>query len=48
MIGALPQHTVFIDDLVENVIAARSIGMKSFQFRDSLSLVRELELEGLL
>lgn len=48
VVGALPQHTVFIDDLVENVIAARSIGMKAFQFRDSLSLLHELEFEGLL
>jgi len=48
VIGALPQHAVFIDDLVENVLAARSVGMKAFQFRDSLSLVRELELDGLL
>jgi putative hydrolase of the HAD superfamily len=48
IIGALPHHTVFIDDLVENVIAARGVGMKAFQFRDSLSLQRELEAEELL
>src|SRR5215212_9838668 len=48
VIGALPQHTVFIDDLVENVLAARGVGMKAFQFRDSLALLRELELENLL
>jgi putative hydrolase of the HAD superfamily len=48
VIGALPQHTVFIDDLVENVIAARALGMKAYQYRDALSLTRELEQEGLL
>lgn len=46
--GALPHHAVFIDDLYENVFAARTLGLKAYQFRDSLSLVRELELEGLL
>ena len=48
IIGALPHHTVFIDDLIENVIAARGVGMKAFQFHDSFSLQRELEAEGLL
>jgi putative hydrolase of the HAD superfamily len=46
--GALPHHAVFIDDLLENVFAARALGMKAFQFRDSLSIARELESEGLL
>jgi len=48
VIGALPHHTVFVDDLVENVIAARSLGIKAFQFHDALSLTAELESEGLL
>ena len=48
VIGALPQHTVYIDDLIENVIAARTMGMKAFQFRDSISMAKELEREGLL
>jgi HAD superfamily hydrolase (TIGR01509 family) len=48
VIGALPQHTVYIDDLIENVLAARSLGMRAFQFTDSLSLSKELEAEGLL
>lgn len=48
VIGALPQHAVFIDDLIENVMSARNIGLRSFQYRDSLSLLRELEIEGLL
>jgi len=48
VIGALPHHAVLIDDLIENVIAARGVGMRAFQFRDSRSLLRELETEGLL
>lgn len=48
IIGALPQHTVFVDDLVENIMSARELGMRAFQFRDSMSLLRELENEGLL
>jgi FMN phosphatase YigB (HAD superfamily) len=48
VIGALPHHAVLIDDLIENVIAARAVGMRAFQFRDSRSLLRELESEGLL
>ena len=48
VIGALPQHVVFIDDLIENVLAARTIGIRSFQFTDVETLVRELETEQLL
>jgi putative hydrolase of the HAD superfamily len=48
VLGALPHHTIFVDDLIENVLAARAAGMKAFQFRDALSLIRELESEGLL
>jgi putative hydrolase of the HAD superfamily len=48
VIGALPQHVVFIDDLIENVTAARSIGIQSFQFIDAEQLTRELVGEGLL
>lgn len=48
VIGALPQHVVFVDDLVENVVAARGVGLRAFQFHDSPSLVRELTDEGLL
>jgi putative hydrolase of the HAD superfamily len=48
VIGALPQHTVFVDDLVENVQAARAIGMKAYQFRDSRTLLQELERDELL
>jgi FMN phosphatase YigB (HAD superfamily) len=48
IIGALPQHTVFVDDLVENVMAAQAVGMKAYQFTDSRTLLRELERDGLL
>ena len=48
VLGTLPQHAVFIDDLLENVLAARQIGMRAFQYVDTASLVRELETEGLL
>jgi glucose-1-phosphatase len=48
VIGALPQHVVFIDDLIENVTAARSIGIEAFQFVDAEQLTRELVAQGLL
>jgi glucose-1-phosphatase len=48
VIGALPQNVVFIDDLIENVLAARAEGIRSFQFVDAVQLKRELVTEGLL
>jgi HAD superfamily hydrolase (TIGR01509 family) len=48
VIGALPQNVVFIDDLIENVLAARLLGIQSFQFVDAEQLARELSAEGLL
>jgi putative hydrolase of the HAD superfamily len=48
IIGSLPQHVVFIDDLLENVIAARGAGMLALQFHDSPRLLKELQTEGLL
>jgi glucose-1-phosphatase len=48
VVGSLAEETVLIDDLIENVLSARSIGMKAFQFLDSPSLVRELQREDLL
>lgn len=47
-IGATPHQVVFIDDLSENVAAARSLGIQAFQFIDTLSLTRQLEAEELL
>lgn len=48
VLGALPHHVVFVDDLIENVFAARTVGMRAFQFVDGERLKRELEGEGLL
>src|SRR2546423_506610 len=48
VIGALPQQTVFVDDMVENVIAAGALGMKAYQYRDALSLTEELVRDDLL
>jgi FMN phosphatase YigB (HAD superfamily) len=48
VIGALPQNVVFVDDLLENVLAARTLGMRAFQYIDTAQLVRELEAEELL
>jgi putative hydrolase of the HAD superfamily len=47
-IGSTAQQTIFIDDLLENVLAARALGMRAFQFNDARSLTTELENEGLL
>lgn len=48
VLGALPQHVVFVDDLIENVDAARTIGIRSFQFTDADALTKALEAEQLL
>jgi HAD superfamily hydrolase (TIGR01509 family) len=47
-IGSTAQHTIFVDDLLENVLAARAIGMRAFQFTEARLLTQELEAEGLL
>ena len=47
-IGARAEETVVVDDLLENVAAARSEGMTAFQFRDTTSLIRELEAAKLI
>lgn len=46
--GALPQQAAFVDDLLENVVAARAIGMTAFQFHDTFDLEKELKSAGLL
>ncbi|MEO8378184.1 MAG: HAD-IA family hydrolase [Acidobacteriota bacterium] len=48
VIGALPHQVVFIDDLLENVHAARGVGLQSFQFVDAQQLTGELVAAGLL
>ena len=48
VVGALPHHAVLVDDLLENVLAARGVGMRAFQFLDSQKLLAELQAEQLL
>jgi len=48
VLGAPPVHVVFVDDLIENVRAAMECGIKAYQFHDSITLVEELERDGLL
>lgn len=48
VIGALPDQVVFIDDLIENVHAARTVGIRAFQFVDAKQLTTELVADGLL
>ena len=48
LLGSLPQHAVFIDDNVDNVLAARAVGMKGYHFRDAFATAGELERDGLL
>lgn len=48
MLDAKPGEVLFVDDLAENVAAARNMGIQAFQFRDSVELVRDLEKAGFL
>jgi len=48
VLGTIPHHVIFVDDLLENVLAARTVGMRAFQFVNADSLTRELESESLL
>ncbi|MEO8033653.1 MAG: HAD family phosphatase [Acidobacteriota bacterium] len=48
VIGALPHQTLYVDDLIENVLAARSVGMRAYQFHDTPTFARELEADGVL
>jgi HAD superfamily hydrolase (TIGR01509 family) len=48
VIGALPTQAAFVDDMLDNVLAARALGITAFQFRDSFALERELNLAGLM
>jgi glucose-1-phosphatase len=48
VVGAIPQNVVFVDDLLENVLAARTVGMQSYQFIDADKLKKELVRDGLL
>jgi HAD superfamily hydrolase (TIGR01493 family) len=48
VIGALPQHVAFVDDLRENVAAARAVGMQAYQFIDAETLERDLRADALI
>jgi len=48
IIGALPSQAALVDDLLENVLAARAVGMTAFQFRDTFQLESDLKSAGLL
>ncbi len=48
MLSAKPGEVLFVDDLAENVAAARNMGIQAFQFHDSVALVRDLEQAGYL
>jgi epoxide hydrolase-like predicted phosphatase len=42
-IGFAPEETVFLDDALENVTAARALGMHAIRFNDKTSALAELE-----
>ena len=44
--GVQPEQAVMIDDRLQNVEAARSVGMQAVQFRDAGQLAEELERLG--
>lgn len=48
LIGTVAAQVVFIDDLIENVEAARAFGMRAFHFEGTQRLERELAEGGLL
>ena len=46
-VGALPEETIFIDDLRENVLAAASLGINAFHFISADDLLAEFSRLGL-
>jgi glucose-1-phosphatase len=46
--GTTAPQSVLIDDLLENVIAARGVGMRAYQFENVPKLLNELERDELL
>ena len=41
--GALPQETVFIDDTLENIVAADALGIKAIHFTDRRTLEEQIK-----
>lgn len=48
VLGTTAAQTIYTDDLLENVNAARQLGITAFQFESAGKLLRRLENEGLL
>lgn len=48
ILGTTPSQMIYVDDLVENVIVARSLGIRAFQFAGANDLQHELERQELL
>ncbi|HVT45583.1 MAG TPA: HAD family phosphatase [Thermoanaerobaculia bacterium] len=48
LLGVKAEEIVYVDDLQENVIAARELGISAFRFRGSADLLRSLEEHGIL
>jgi glucose-1-phosphatase len=46
-VGAIPDEAVFIDDILENALAAASLGINAFQFTSAEELFAELSRLGL-
>lgn len=42
-LGVRPRDSVFLDDVEENVLAARSLGMEAIQFESTAQAIREIE-----
>lgn len=43
-LGVLPAEAVFIDDRIENILAARQLGMQAIQFMSTHQTINELKL----
>jgi putative hydrolase of the HAD superfamily len=43
-LGVLPSEAVFVDDMEENVQAARAVGMRGVQFKDTAQALAEVRL----
>lgn len=48
VLGALPHQVALVDDLLENVVAARSVGLQAYQFTDADTLRTQLRADALL
>jgi HAD superfamily hydrolase (TIGR01509 family) len=47
-IGAIPEECLFIDDLEENIKAAREVGIEGIVYKDTIQLKEELRLLGVI